>query len=180
MYEHVVQVGCSLAIFVPPLLRFLLAPLPEAPFPFLSPLNISKIPAHLSSFFTGLTTFFFFSAPLLFFWVSPFLCPDTNFHTTIQGNVGNASIPAASCCCCTAGRKHGARGVRVFLQGLWMDGWIDTGTEWLMKKQGCVDPTLNGSIPAPRINNDVVIWQEKSAFSCRVFPNTTQMLKKNK
>lgn len=141
--------------------------------PLLSPLCISRIPAHLSSFFTGLTTFC--TSPL--FRVSPFLSPDTNFHTPIQGNVRNASVPAASCCCCTNGRNCVAWGARVFLQGPWMDGWMDTDIEWLMKKWGRVDPTLNGSIPAPRVNKDVLIQQRTSAFSCWVFPNIPQMSK---
>lgn len=132
-----------------------LAPWPTRPSPFLSPLHISKTPGHLFAFF--------------------FLCPDTNLCTPIQGNVRNASVPAASCCCCTFGPDCRARGV--FLQGPRMGGWIDTDIEWLMKKRDCVDPALNGSIPAPRVNNDVLIQHRKSVFSHQVFLNTTQMLK---
>lgn len=109
---------------------FPLTPRPEAPSPFLSPLHISKIPAHRSAFFTGLTTFFlFFHLSSFFVEVLLFFCPDTNFHTLIQGNGRNVSVPAASCCCCTYGHNRGARGARVFLQGPRMDGWIDTGIE---------------------------------------------------
>lgn len=143
---------------------FPLTPRPDAPSPFLSPLHISKIPAHRSAFFTGLTTFFFCTSPPFLWGFHSFFCPDTNFHTPIQGNGRNVSVPAASCCCCTYGHNRWARGARVFLQGPRMDGWIDTGIEWLMKKRGQVHPALNGSIPAPTVNKDVLILLRKSVF----------------
>lgn len=174
------QVWHALVVFAPLLPNFLSLPAPK------HLLHSSLLSTYLkyqlialhSSLVWQLFFPFFVHFSTFFVGVSPFLCPDTNFHTPIPGNVRNVSVPAASCCCCTYGRNRGAWGARVFLQGPRMDGWIDTGIEWLMKKRGRVDPPLNGSIPAPRVNNDVLILLRKSVFS--MFPNTTQMLKGKK
>lgn len=159
------QVGHPLVVFPPLLPHFLSLPAPKHLLhsSLLSTFLKYQLIAPHSSLVWQL--FFFFFAPLLLFVeVSLFFCPDTNFHTLIQGNGRNVSVPAASCWCCTYGRNRGARGARVFLQGPRMDGWIDTGIEWLMMKRGQVDPALNGSIPAPRVNKDVLILLRKSVF----------------
>lgn len=126
---------------------------------FLSLLYISFKPARLSSFFYGLTAFF-----LLFSFFLPLPCPDTNFHTQIQGNVRNVFAPAASCCCCTYDCNPRTWGVWAFIQSPWMDGWMDAGVEWLMKKWGSVGPPLQNSLHNPKTNNNMLIQQGKFSF----------------
>lgn len=94
----------------------------------------------------------------------PLPCPDTNFHTQIQGNVRNVFAPAASCCCCTYDCNPRTWGVWAFIQSPWMDGWMDAGVEWLMKKWGSVGPPLQNSLHNPKTNNNMLIQQGKFSF----------------
>lgn len=159
------QVGHPLVVFRPLLPHFL--PLPAPKHLLHSSLLSTFLKYQLIALHSSPVWQLFSFAPLLLFCGGfTLFCPDTNFHTPIQGNGRNVSVPAASCCCCTYGRNRWARGARVFLQGPRMDGWIDTGIEWLMKKRGQVHPALNGSIPAPRVNKDVLILLRKSVFFC--------------
>lgn len=98
---------------------FPLAPRPEASSPFLSPLHISKIPAHRSAFFTGLTTFFFCTSPPFLWGFHSFfvltqtfthrsrgmagMCPFLQHHVVVAHTAATAGPEERGCFC----RAHG-------------------------------------------------------------------------